>query len=85
VVVGDAGTIAQSGLMLSLAGHARPGGAGYELSIVGERSRAYRIQASTDLRSWTDLFTYTNPRPVTLFVDPAFNNIPARFYRVLSK
>jgi alpha-tubulin suppressor-like RCC1 family protein len=85
VVVGDYGSISQSGVMLSLSGHASAEGSAYELNILGERSRGYRIQASSDLRNWTDVFTYTNPEPVTLFADPGLKNNPARFYRVLSK
>ncbi len=58
--------------------------AGFELAIQGEAGPTYRLQASTDLRNWTDLLTFANSQETTVFRDETAIYFPCRFYRVVS-
>jgi O-glycosyl hydrolase len=55
----------------------------FQLSVTGQAGLDYTVQASTNLTTWTNLFT-TNPPALPFgWSDPAATNIPQRFYRVL--
>ncbi len=57
---------------------------GFELVVTGAIGRSYRIQASTDLNTWIDLFSFSNSEEKTLFLDSNAASFPSRFYRVVS-
>ena len=57
---------------------------GFELVVTGAVGRSYRIQASTDLKTWTDLFNFSNSEQTTLFLDSNAASFSRRFYRVAS-
>ena len=57
---------------------------GFQIAIEGEIGRQHRLQASTDLRHWTDLFTFNNTQLRTFFVDQDARFYLHRFYRVVS-
>ncbi|MBI5385264.1 MAG: immunoglobulin domain-containing protein [Verrucomicrobia bacterium] len=59
-------------------------GQGFEFSVDGEVGRAYRLQASDDLRHWEDVFHFTNTRVTTFFFEPEAEFLPWLFYRVVS-
>jgi hypothetical protein len=56
------------------------GNAQFQFMLTGERNQVFEIQNSTDLSSWTPLYTVTNTGSTMLFDDPA-TNTPGRFYR----
>jgi len=82
LAVGNQGTIVQSGPPISLNGRQRNDPRGFELTVLGESQHPYRLQSSTNLMNWMDLFTYTNFEPSLLFLDLAATNSPRLFYRV---
>jgi hypothetical protein len=55
----------------------------FQLRFRGAVGEHYAIEASDDLRRWTQLFTFTNLQPDQLLSDPATTNLPARFYRAV--
>jgi hypothetical protein len=85
VVVNDT-TILQSGPIpkpVLAVGTFRPG-AGMDFRVRDDIIRPYRIQASTNLQTWTDIFVSGATPPETNLVDTAGSNLPARFYRMVS-
>ena len=81
VAVGNDGAILQSERR-SLSG--RPRTAGFELTVVGESGLPQRIQASSNLGTWVDLFSFTNIQAITTFLDTSATNHQHRFYRTVS-
>jgi len=57
---------------------------GFELVVTGQIGRNYRIQASTDLRTWIDALSFSNSEETTLFLDSKAASFSSRFYRVIS-
>jgi hypothetical protein len=57
---------------------------GFEFSVDGEVGCACRLQASDDMVHWEDVFTFTNTRVTTLFLDTDVDFRPHRFYRIVS-
>jgi len=84
--VGNNGGILQSASFApaQLAVRTRPTSAGLELTILGEIGRPYRLQASTDLVTWIDLFSFSNSTDATLYLDPRALAFQKRFYRAVS-
>lgn len=86
LAVGNNDTILQSGYF----GPARLrvrlpfGPEGFEFSVEGESGRAHRLQASDDLKTWEDVFDFSNTQETTLFLDTDAALHPLRFYRVVS-
>jgi hypothetical protein len=56
-----------------------------QLTITAEPNRAWRIEASADLKNWPKLETVTNPQATFQFKDTAANGMACRFYRVLAE
>ena len=56
---------------------------GFHFTVTGEVGRSYRVQASTNLADWIDLFTFTNAAGQTVS-DGGATNWPRRFYRLRS-
>jgi hypothetical protein len=55
----------------------------YQARVYGEPGFAYRIEASSDLRQWNPLLTFTAPPNGLLdFQDPGAREFQHRFYRV---
>jgi hypothetical protein len=52
------------------------------MTISGEAGRAYRVEASTDLRTWTAVGNVTGAATPQPFTDAGAINFPYRFYRV---
>ncbi|MEN9573243.1 MAG: hypothetical protein RL514_1098 [Verrucomicrobiota bacterium] len=46
-------------------------------------NRTYRIDYTTDFRTWTELGTVTSGQGLIAFIDPASVNSPGRYYRVV--
>ncbi|MBI4325911.1 MAG: hypothetical protein HY674_11685 [Chloroflexi bacterium] len=62
----------------------RPDGS-FQLTLIGQTNRAYTVQVSTDLTTWTD---WTNVTPAsfrTPLTDPAAAQDPQRFYRAQTR
>jgi len=55
-----------------------------ELKVKSWKGFVYDVEASSDLKAWTRLTTFTNETGALSFPDPAANNILQRFYRVAS-
>jgi len=53
------------------------------LTFEAAANRTYRIEASTDLVSWTTLTTMPAPNGKLQFVDPEATNFSQRFYRAV--
>jgi len=83
LAVGSNGAIWQSGeLRTTLRARLLP--AGFEMNVSGGLVPECRVQGSSDLRNWTDLFIYTNSAPA-IFLDSAATGMPARFYRAIPR
>jgi hypothetical protein len=54
------------------------------LDIEGEIGRSYRLQVSSDLKSWNNLLNYTNDAAVTRVTDGSAILEKVRFYRSVS-
>jgi hypothetical protein len=58
-------------------------GGAFQFQVVGQADYNYTVQASTNLVTWTNLFT-TNPSAMPfIWSDSAQTNFPRRFYRVV--
>jgi hypothetical protein len=58
---------------------------GFAFSVAVEPGRIYRVQASTNLVTWTDIgFVVGSGGLVQSFLDAAVSNRPNRFYRVVT-
>ncbi len=57
---------------------------GFEFLVEGEVGRTYKLQGSTDLVTWTDLFTFTSQQGRTVFLDGEAGVYSRQFYRVVS-
>lgn len=57
---------------------------GFNLSVAVEPSRAYRIQASTNLTLWSDVTSFSTGSSPFQFLDTGAIGLPRRFYRVVS-
>jgi hypothetical protein len=83
--VGDSGTILRS---TPTNAQAVPLISGYssnrvfKLSAIAQPGYTYRIQISTNLLNWSDLFSFTSTQAVTSFDDTDATNSPFRFYRI---
>lgn len=54
------------------------------LSLSGDVGRAYFVEASVDLVTWTLLITFVSDSATTKFVDPQAQDTQRRFYRTIS-
>jgi len=64
------------------AGPQRLNGEGFHLTLTGEFGSQYRVDGSTNLLDWTELFKVMTFGPVP-FVDASATNTPLRFYRAV--
>jgi hypothetical protein len=55
-----------------------------QLTVTAEPNRAWRIEASTDLRDWQPLTTETPATATFRYPDTTANTMAARFYRVVA-
>ena len=72
---------AQGNLALS-APLALPGG-GYQISVLSEPGRSYRVEASTNLLDWERIVGFYSTNAVMPVLDPGATNWPVRFYRAV--
>ncbi len=87
---GQTGDYHDNGSLQSQLAHARHKGAcsmsGDGCAIValqGVRGQTYAVQASTDMKTWTNIGTVTgNNKGLCQFVDASAPNFPQRFYRL---
>jgi hypothetical protein len=68
--------------VLTLARQASP--AAVALSASGEIGRAYRLQTSSDLKTWSDRLAYTNTASGLQLVEPIVSGSTQLFYRAVS-
>ncbi len=68
-------------LLLDSAGALSNGQFGFRLQ--GATGRRYGIEASDDLKSWSQIGTVLSTNPAMLFTDPASTNSLCRFYRAI--
>ena len=68
--------------LLSLAG--LPGG-GFQLSVLNEPGRSYRLETSTNLLDWETLSGFYSTNAVMPVVDNSATNYPMRFYRAVQE
>ncbi len=61
-------------------GTAMSSGSGFSLNTIFDATNSYRIQASTNLTSWINIFTNGSGGGIN-FIDPAATNFNRRFYR----
>jgi len=61
----------------------RNGSGQFQFLITGKPGMAFNIQHTTNLRSWTNLFSGTDPDGSYLFTDTSPTPPAARFYRLL--
>lgn len=55
----------------------------FSMTVSGEVGRAYRVEASTDLRTWSAIGNITGAATPQPFIDLGGKNLPHRFYRVV--
>lgn len=55
---------------------------GFDILFTGAPRQSYRLQYSTDLAHWSDLYSFTNAYSTTNFFDPA-PPTGHRFYRIV--
>jgi hypothetical protein len=53
------------------------------LQVVGRTNLNFTLQCSTNMQSWTSLFTTNAPTGVYDYVDPASPGLPTRYYRAI--
>jgi hypothetical protein len=75
------GAISAPPLRLASAGF--PTNGGFQLYVYGQIGQTYTLQASTNLRSWVSLLTFTCTNSPTYVVDPTAKNFNRRFYRLV--
>ncbi|MBI3415450.1 MAG: delta-60 repeat domain-containing protein [Verrucomicrobia bacterium] len=63
---------------------ARTGDGTFSMTVSGEVGRAYRVEASTDLQSWSAIGNITGAPAPQPFSDAGSKNLPYRFYRVVA-
>jgi len=81
---GTGGAVFRSGNILpSLAGTNLPGSGGFQLSVGGGIGPGYRLEDSTDLLIWSNLYTFTNIEAAPQFLDLSATNYSRRFYRAV--
>jgi hypothetical protein len=54
---------------------------GFKIQLSGPSGTNYVIQASTDLKNWTPIFTNAAPTGGISFTDTAASSLPFRYYR----
>ncbi len=57
---------------------------GFVLDLALEAGRAFRVQASADLQTWSDVTNFVSSAEAVRFVDVAAKPLSQRFYRVVS-
>lgn len=57
---------------------------GVQLTITGGLGPTYRLQASTDLSTWTNLTNFTNIVTNAQYLDTNASNFALRYYRTVS-
>lgn len=62
----------------------QPGAAAVRVEVLGEAGRAYRLQGSADLTTWTELLNFTAGAEATRFPDGVNEGSRWQFYRVVS-
>ncbi len=55
----------------------------FQLAIIGASNRTYSVEASGDLRLWTEIGTVFNTNGTVVFTDPVARNLKRRFYRAV--
>jgi hypothetical protein len=86
VTIGNRGNIFQSGRLFgpALAAPAFHPQTGFSLTIQGQLGYSQRLQASPDLREWTDVLLLSDTQGVANFVDQAALLHARRYYRIVS-
>lgn len=56
----------------------------FQFTLTDQIGRSYGIEASSDLKTWTRVATFTNLTGVASFIDNATTNLNRRFYRAVT-
>ena len=56
----------------------------FSMTVSGEAGRAYRVEASADLRTWSAIGNVTGAATPQPFSDAGARSFPYRFYRVVA-
>jgi len=59
-------------------------GQGFTMNLLLEAGRSFRVQASSNLQTWTDVTNFTSTGMASQFLDAGAINQVRRFYRVIS-
>src|SRR6185436_4952646 len=59
--------------------------AGFQLELRAVTGRRHRLEASSNLINWTNIFTFTNAQDEIRFVDNEARSLPRRFYRLVTE
>lgn len=84
ITIGNRGTILQSGRFVAELGTPALAGGTAQIPFKGVLKQPYRLQASTDLLSWTNLLSFTNFTDHLLLQIPTSPEHSNRFYRTIS-
>lgn len=57
---------------------------GFVLDVALEVGRTFRVQASSDLQTWSDVTSFVSTAQAVRFVDDAAKPLSRRFYRIVS-
>jgi pectate lyase len=91
IVTNAAGSAASSNALLAISSgtYAKPQVSGlaytngtFKLTINGDAGPNYIVQASTNLTTWTSLYTNLSPTPPFVWTDSTAGNFVRRFYRI---
>jgi hypothetical protein len=85
VVVGDYGTILESGSIITLGLSIQPGTGVPNLTLTGPSGSSYTIQRSTDLVGWQNVTNFTSTQSSTVILDAQGATLQHAFYRALSQ
>ena len=75
----------QGGGSSTIQSAARAADGTFSMTILGSSGQSYRVDASSDLRTWTPIGSITGTGAPQSFTDPAAKGIPMRFYRLVNQ
>jgi len=84
-VVGNNDAILQSAQLFPRLRAGMKGAEGFELTVRAVPGHRHHLQASPDLSSWADVFTFQNEQETTTYLDADAGQHQHRFYRVYAE
>jgi hypothetical protein len=83
LAAGENNIILQSAVLVPFSLRFPPGTPGAGLTVTLSRGTVFRIEATTDFVSWTQLFASNNSYAQSEFIDTGASNYSMRFYRLI--